>query len=481
MPRSSIYLFVLVLLLSACTAANPSAVTTPSQNNTANTGASIASNPTTPTSPPTLAATIIAVPTDTATVIPSAIPSTTDTPTDTPSATGTISSTEVSATTDITSTTTVTATDITSTATVTVTATDTATIAPPPVAPPAPPPAPPGPAVLTSVVSNQPVTGLYVNEAGDVYYGVANGKDNIDNPLGGGYSLWKKPANGSPMQISPSSYNAIAGIVVHNGTIYFNEARALRRMPDDGQLHQADVVIRFPTLSTIYGHVNSALISYPVGGQDAVLMSVGSTIDSNYVAVGQPRGWNPPQYEPFPTGRIDYATFAWLDATKNFQATQGAGGQFDEYARGVRNPWAMTAGVVNGAMHILAVDNDPAFIPEKNPSQPGATNSGDELNDIVRGANYGHPFLYGGNEPALGDTPPVARFLNGSVPSGVAIAAGKVFVSLWGRSMIVEVNIATGAWRPVITNIQPFNLYARGNLLYVADYGGIRVIDARGF
>ena len=370
--------------------------------------------------------------------------------------------------------------------------TQTATIpaAPSPVAPaPTARPTPiPAPAVLTSIVSNQIVTALYRDPSGAIYYGVASDANGIGFPSLNDHGVWKLPLGGAPIQLTPYIYRLIGGIVVHNGTIYFNEGGQagnetpgvgnLRRMPDDNSQHQAEIVLHYPTLSVIWGHVNHALAIYPVNGQDALLMAVGSILDSNYDPNSRFAGIQPPWYENFPTGRILYATFAWLDQTHNYQVTQGVAGQFDEYARGFRNPWGMTAGVISGKMHLFAVDNDPAFTPAK--KDPKVMASGDEVNDVYPAMDYGHPFAYGGNEPAFGDVPPITNFPKGSVPSGVAVAAGKLFVSLHDGGMVVKVDTVRGTWSPILTNIQPFNLFGYANLLYVADFGGIRVIDASG-
>jgi hypothetical protein len=347
------------------------------------------------------------------------------------------------------------------------------------------PPTPiPAPAALTSVVSNQIVTALYRDPSGAIYYGVAKEVDGVHDPSVNDHGVWKLPASGAPIQLTPYIYRLIGGIVVHNGTIYFNEggqagdgtpgAGNLRRMPDDNVEHQAEIVLHYPVLSIIWGHVNHALVKYQVNGQDALLMAVGSILDSNY----DPKypGIQPPWYEPFPTGRILYANWSWLDQTSNYQVTQGVAGQFDEYARGFRNPWAMTAGVIDGKTHLFAVDNDPALTAAK--QDPKVMATGDEVNDVYPAKDYGHPFAYGGNEPAFGDVPPVTNFPKGSVPSGVAVASGKLFVSLHDAGMIVKVDTVRGTWTPVFTNIQPFNLFGYANLLYVADFGGIRVIDA---
>jgi hypothetical protein len=346
----------------------------------------------------------------------------------------------------------------------------------------------PAPAVLTFVVSNQIVTSLYRDPSGAIYYGVAKDANGIGFPSLTDHAVWKLPVGGAPIQLTPYVYRLIGGVVVHNGTIYFNEGGQagdgkpgvgnLRRMPDDNAQHDAEIVLHYPTLSVIWGHVNHALAVYPVNGQEALLMAVGSILDSNYDPDPRFAGIQPPWYEPFPTGRILYATFTWLDQTHNYKVTQGVAGQFDEYARGFRNPWAMTAGVIDGKSHVFAVDNDPALTPAKKDSKVVA--DGDEVNDVYQAKDYGHPFAYGGNEPAFGDVPPITNFPKGSVPSGVAVAAGKLFVALHDGGMIVKVDLQHGTWAPVLTNIQPFNLFGYANLLYVADFGGIRVIDASG-
>lgn len=359
--------------------------------------------------------------------------------------------------------------------------------------PPAPPPtarptAIPAPATLTSVVSNQIVTALYRDPSGAIYYGVAKEAQGIGFPSMTDHAVWKLPVGGAPIQLTPYIYRLIGGITVHNNVIYFNEGGQagdqkpgtgnLRRMYDDNSQHEAEVVLNYPVLSVIWGHVNHALAKYPVNGQDALVMAVGSILDSNYDPSPRFAGIQPPWYEDFPTGRILYANFSWLDQTHNYKVTQGVAGQFDEYARGFRNPWAMTAGIIDGKMHLFAVDNDPALTPAKKDSKVAA--SGDEVNDVLPKMDYGHPFAYGGNEPAFGDVPPITNFPKGSVPSGVAVAAGKLFVSLHDAGTIVKVDLARGSWTPVLINIQAFNLTGYANLLYVADFGGIHVIDATG-
>jgi hypothetical protein len=44
--------------------------------------------------------------------------------------------------------------------------------------------------------------------------------------------------------------------------------------------------------------------------------------------------------------------------------------------------------------------------------------------------------------------------------------------------MVVKVDLQRRTFTPVIQGISPFNLFALGNLLYVADFDGIHVIDA---
>ncbi len=332
---------------------------------------------------------------------------------------------------------------------------------------------------LAWVVTDQPVTALYVNSAGDIYYGSPSSIDGVDNPFLGNSALWKKPAKGEPIQLTGNSHNLIGGIAVYNGNIYFDEAGALDRIPDDNQLHeQVDTVLRFPVLSQIYGHLNSSLAISTWRNVPILLLSVGSRIDSNFDDVGHPSGIQPPWYEDFPTGRILFANLPWLETTHNYAITPNGTGQVYEYARGVRNPWGMTVGALNGQTHVFAVDNDPAFRPEK--YDPNPQNAGDELNDIVFGIDYGHPYYYAGEEPPP-YRKPIAVFLDGSVPSGVAIAGGRLFVSLYQAKMIVEVDPTNPdykhSWKPALTGIDPFTIAANGTLLYVANWQGIRVID----
>lgn len=328
-------------------------------------------------------------------------------------------------------------------------------------------------------MSDQIVTAVYADAAGTLYYGVAERPEFLAETLHGGYSLWKKTPGGEPRQITPGTNNIIGGVTVRGGVIYFNEAGTLRRMSDDGNVHEGEVVIRFSNLSKIYAHVNHSLAQAVVNGKEALVIGIGSVRDSAFPAAGTAQDVQIPYYEDFPTGRILYATFDWLENAHEYNAVRGVAGQFDEMARGVRNPWGIAVGVVNGSTHILAADNDPAFTPEKNDANP--SNAGDELNDIHLATNYGHPFVYGGSEVALGNQPPIVTFPDGSVPAGVAIANGKVFVGLQNAGMIVQVDIARRTFTPVLNNIQAYNIFGTGNLLYIADFGGIRVIDATSF
>lgn len=330
---------------------------------------------------------------------------------------------------------------------------------------------------LQQLVSDQIVTALYAAPDGTLYYGVAQRAEFLAETLMGGYALWKKSPDSAPIPLTPWTMNVIGGVTVRGGNIFFNEGGTLRRMPDDNQVREGEVVIRFPTVSRIYGHVNSSLAQGVVNGQEALLISVGSIRDSAFPAQGTAQDVQLPYYEDFPNGRILYANWSWVDTAHEYEATRGVAEQFDELARGVRNPWGMAAGVVDGGYHVLAADNDPAFTPEKNDTNPA--DAGDELNDIVLAGNYGHPYVYGGQEVALGYQTPIVTFNDGSVPSGVAIAADRVFVSLQNAGMIVEVDLKNKTYRPVLTDVQPYNLFGIGNLLYIADFGGIRVIDAR--
>jgi hypothetical protein len=223
--------------------------------------------------------------------------------------------------------------------------------------------------------------------------------------------------------------------------------------------------------------VNHSLAQGIVNGQEALLIGVGSIRDSAFPAAATAQDIQLPYYEDFPTGRVLYATFDWLENAHEYQATRGVAGQFDEMARGVRNPWGIAIGTVNGKYYILNADNDPAFTPEKN--DPNTNNAGDELNEIQIATSYGHPYAYGGQEPSIGAKPPLVNFPDGSVPSGVAIANNKVFVSLQNASMVVKVDLAKGTWTPVLTQVQPYNLFGVGDWLFIADFGGIRVLDAR--
>lgn len=336
-----------------------------------------------------------------------------------------------------------------------------------------------GSSALTWVVSNAPVTGLFVDPAGDIYYGTPASIDGVGNPFQGNFALWKKPANGPPIELTPYGHNLIGGIVTYDGDIYFDEAGSLDRIPDDDQFHQqVEYVLKFPVLSTIYGHLNSTLALSEWNGTPILLVSVGSRIDSNYDGLGHPSGIQPPYYEDFPTGRILFANLPWLETTHNYAVTKTATGQVYEYARGVRNPWGLTVGEIDGSTHIYAVDNDPAFRPEKYDDDP--QNAGDELNDIVFGVDYGHPFYYGGEEPPP-DRKPIAVFDDGSVPSGVAIADGRLFVSLYEAKTIVEVDPTNPdykrSWRPVLSGVDAFALAASGSSLYLGNWQGIRVID----
>lgn len=341
---------------------------------------------------------------------------------------------------------------------------------------------PRGPATLTRLFGGQRVTAMYVGGDGTIYYGVAPSDESLQFPDQQVFQLWKWSPGGAPIAITPDTMRMIGGVLVYNGMIYFNELGALRRMPDNGQSQEGQVVIRFPMYpgnrDLPYGHMNHALAVYTLNGQEVLLMAMGSLWDSSFPGAGLPASRFLPDYEPFPTGRIVYATFDWLNSVNDYVATNGVAGQFDELARGVRNPWGMTVGVVNGQTHILAVDDDPAFTPEKSDGNPA--NAGDELNDIRLATNYGHPYVYAGQEPALGNTPPIVVFDDGTVPSGVAVAAGKVFVGLTFRSQVVKVDLANRTYTPVLTGISPFNLFGVGNLLYIADFDGVHVIDAGG-
>ncbi|MFQ5340459.1 MAG: hypothetical protein ACE5F6_02810 [Anaerolineae bacterium] len=354
------------------------------------------------------------------------------------------------------------------------------------VGPPPPPPAtatPAGvvevvPAGLNWVVTDKRVTALYRDESGTIYFGGPKNTQGIGDPFHAEAAVWKKPVDGEPIQLTPFAYNAIGGIVVHNGFIYFNEAGSLRRVPDDNQMHDAEVVLHFPNLSTIYMHINHALVKYRLNGEDGVLIAVGSRLDSNFDAPQHFSGIQPPYYEDFPTGRILFAPLSWLETVKNYEVREDRPGEVSEFARGVRNPWSMAAGYIGGRIRVFAGDNDPTFTPEKADDNP--QNAGEELTEILQGRHHGHPYFYAGREPEPEYVKPAAVFPDGSVPSGVAIAAGKVFVSLHSAAMIVKVDLATGSWTPVMTDIQVFNLFGYGNLLYVADWAGIRVVDARG-
>jgi hypothetical protein len=359
----------------------------------------------------------------------------------------------------------------------TIIATSSANVPPVRVIPSATPTAPIGATTLSWVVQNRIVTSMYEDANGTIFFGAVEGPDGLADPFHAQASLWEKPANGEPFQLSDWIYGLIGGIVVHNGTIYFNQAGALMRMPIGARPNSAEVILHYPILSEIYGHLNHSLVPYKLNGEDVLLMAVGSVIDSSYDTPLHPSGIQYPYYEPFPTGRILYAKFPWLDSVRNYQVVQGSGDDFEEYARGFRNPWGMAVGVVDGRTRVFVADNDPAFTPEKYDSNPA--NAGDELNELFQSKNYGHPFLYAGREPALGMVPPIVVFPDGSVPSGVAIANGQVFVALDHEQVVVRVDVNKRTYATVIDNVQPFNIFGYGNLLYVVDFSGIRVIDVR--
>lgn len=349
-----------------------------------------------------------------------------------------------------------------------VTATPTATFTPT---------APPGPTELSWVVSGFIVTVMYRDETGNIYFAASKNMQGISDPYQAEAAVWKKPVDGQPIQLTPWTYNLIGGIVVHNRFIYFNEAGNLRRMPDDNQVHNAEVVLHFPKLSKIYMHINHALAKYTLNGQEVLLMAVGTMIDSNYDAPQHHSGIFPPYYEDFPTGRILYAPLSWLETTTNYEVKREVPGEVSEFARGFRNPWSITVANLDGQIHVFAADNDPTFTPEKYDSDP--QNAGDELTEVFFGRHHGHPYYYAGREPEPDYVPPLVVFPDGSVPSGVAVAAGKIFVALQNSAMIVKADIENHTWTPVLTQINPFNLYGYGDLLYIVDWAGIRVVDAR--
>lgn len=354
-------------------------------------------------------------------------------------------------------------------------------VGPPPTPAPTPTPAmrveavPPG---LSWVVTDKRVTAMYRDENGAIYFGGPKGTQGIVNPFKAEAAVWKRLPSGEILQLTPFKYNLIGGIVVHHGYIYFNEAGNLRRIPDDNQMHEAEVVLHFPHLSKIYMHINHALVKYKLHGEDVLLIAVGSRLDSNYDAPNHFSGIQPPYYEDFPTGRILYAPLSWLETVRDYEVREDRPGEVSEFARGVRNPWSMAVGFIGGRWRVFAADNDPTFTPEKLDSDP--QNAGDEVTEIFRGKHHGHPYFYAGREPEPEYVKPIAVFPDGSVPSGVAVAAGKLFVALHDAAMVVKVDIHTGQWTPVLTDIEPFNLFGYGNLLYIADWSGIRVIDARG-
>lgn len=351
-----------------------------------------------------------------------------------------------------------------------------------PTAPPAPvsatpiPTTEPPPPELSWVVSDKIVTAMYRGPSGDIYFAEAASMAAISDPFAGQAAVWKKPPDGPPIRLTRSIYNLIGGIVVHNGRIYFTEAWTLRRMPDDNQMHDAQEVLRLAHLSDIYMHINHALAKHTIGGEDVLLMAVGSRIDSNYDAPLHHSGIQPPYYEDFPTGRILFAPLSWLETATNFVVDYEKPGQVSEFARGFRNPWSLTVAFIAGRTRVLAADNDPSFTPAKLDQVP--QNAGDELTEVLQGRHHGHPYFYAGQEPQPDYVPPLTVFPDGSVPSGVAVAAGKVFVALQNHGMITKVDLASGSWTPVMTEIGPFNLYGDGDLLYVLDWSGIRVIDA---
>lgn len=342
--------------------------------------------------------------------------------------------------------------------------------------------APKGPATLTPLFLGQRVTAFTVGPDGSLYYGVAPNDESLQTPSAQVFQLWKKPANGDPLAITPPTLRLVGGVLVHEGMIYFNEQGALRRMPDNNATQEGEVVIRYPMYlgnqNLPYGHMNHSLALYNLNGKPVMLLAMGSLLDSTFPGQGLAADIAPPYYENFPTGRILYATLDWLNNTHGIDATQGVAGEFDEFARGLRNPWAITVGTLNGQTRVLAVDDDPAFTPEKNDDNP--RNSGDELNELRLFGNYGHPYAYAGQEPAVGGIPPGVVFDDGSVPSGVAIAANKVFVGLHNASMVAKVDLQKHTYTPVLEGISPFNLFAIGNTLYVSDFNGIYMIDAGG-
>lgn len=366
--------------------------------------------------------------------------------------------------------------------TITLSATGTVTPTARAAARPRPTLAPKGRAKLTQILSGHRVTAFFVGPDGSLYYGVAPSDESLQTPSEPVFQLWKKPNGAEPIALTPATMRLIGGILVRDGTVYFDELGTLRRMPDNNQTQEGQVIIHYPQYvdkkSLPYGHMNHSLAEYNVNGQAVMLMGMGSLLDSSFPCEACPANIAPPYYEDFPTGRINYATFDWLNQTDNFVATHGVAGQFDEFARGVRNPWALTVGALNGQTHVLAVDDDPAFTPEKSDKNPA--NSGDELNDVRQFGNYGHPYAYAGQEPAIGGIPPVVVFEDGSVPSGVAIAANKVFVGLHNANMVARVDIQKRTYTPVLQGISPFNLFAVGNVLYVSDFNGIYMIDASG-
>ena len=180
------------------------------------------------------------------------------------------------------------------------------------------------PPVPAQILGGQRITAFYVGPDGSVYYGVAPSDESLQFPANTVFQLWKWTPGSEPFAITPTMH-MIGGVLVHNSEIYFNELGTLRRMPDNGNVSQGEIVIRYPTYENNrnlpYGHMNNGLAVYNLNGQEVLLMSMGSVLDSSFPGAGVPANIAEPYYEDFPTGRINYATFDWLDQQHEYVAS----------------------------------------------------------------------------------------------------------------------------------------------------------------
>lgn len=146
------------------------------------------------------------------------------------------------------------------------------------------------------------------------------------------------------------------------------------------------------------------------------------------------------------------------------------------------NPERLATGLKGAYAHTFAPDGT-LYATELGDDPMDGGPPPDELNVVEAGAAYGWPKCYGRGRPArntggtaqyCGTTAqPLALFDRGATPTSVAVspfAENRLFVALWARGQVVQVDAQTGEVAPFLELLFPQHLLEDGDTLLVSAF-----------